>query len=361
MLRALTVPLRAIVTLLDRVRFVLDESPVAVSATARRVRTAAAALMVIYAITQFAGGGMGLITGLLVTIMALVVGSGKIGLFARDWAPVLAMMAIYGAAFELAAKLGMPTWYAPQIDVDRAIGFGHVPSVWLQQELGASHNQVLAVASAIAYASHYYFPVLLGMYLWWYHRETAFFGLMYGLLTALFLSTVVFVLAPTAPPWLAADRGMLPPIHDVVKMGLLDLRLDALANHKGDPNLYLTRAAFPSVHAAWPVISLLVVMRNRIPVWVRVATLLQLVAVWFAIVYAGEHYLADVLGGTAIGVVSWMLVERYHGRVTAAVLGGSPPPSTALAAAGEVVVVRSTLPLAAEPAEAGATTADPHV
>ena len=232
----------------------------------------------------------------------------------------------------------MPTWYAPRIDVDRAIGFGHVPSVWLQQELGASHNQVLAVASAIAYASHYYFPVLLGLYLWWYHRETAFFGLMYGLLTALFLSTVVFVLAPTAPPWLAADRGMLPPIHDVVKMGLLDLRLDALANHKGDPNLYLTRAAFPSVHAAWPVISLLVVMRNRIPAWVRVATLLQLVAVWFAIVYAGEHYLADVLGGTVIGVVSWMLVERYHGRVTAAVLGGSPQPPTALAAAGEVVV-----------------------
>ena len=176
---------------------------------------------------------MGLITGLLVTIMALVVGSGKIGLFARDWAPVLAMMAIYGVAFELAAKLGMPTWYAPQIDVDRAIGFGHVPSVWLQQELGASHNQVLAVASAIAYASHYYFPVLLGLYLWWYHRETAFFGLMYGLLTALFLSTVVFVLAPTAPPWLAAERGMLPPIHDVVKMGLLDLRLDCTRQPQG--------------------------------------------------------------------------------------------------------------------------------
>ena len=62
-----------------------------------------------------------------------------------------------------------------------------------------------------------------------------------------------------------------------------------------------------------------------------------------------------------IGVVSWMLVERYHGRVTAAVLGASPQPPTALAAAGEVVVVRSTLPLAAEPADAGATTADPHV
>jgi len=354
-LYALAAPLRLTVSLLDRVRYVLDESPIAVSATARRVRIVVAAGLLAYAAVLFVGGGMGLLAGLVVSIIALVVGSGKMGLFARDWAPVAVMMGIYGIAFELAAKLGMPTWYSPQIDADRVLGLGHVPSIWLQQELGAAHNQTLAVAAAVAYASHYYFPVLLGLYVWWYHRETAFFSLMYGLLTALFLATIVYVLAPTAPPWLAAERGMLPPIHDVVKMGLLDLRLDALADHKGDPNLYLTRAAFPSVHAAWPVVSLLVVMRYRVSVWARVATLAQLAIVWFAIVYAGEHYAIDVVAGTAFGAVAFVLVERFHGRLTAAALGRDAEPAPVT---DEVVVVRQVLAPEQAPSAVGQAPGD---
>src|SRR5690242_19729951 len=87
-LYALAAPLRLTVSLLDRVRYVLDESPIAVSATARRVRIVVAAGLLAYAAVLFVGGGMGLIAGLVVSIIALVVGSGKMGLFARDWAPV---------------------------------------------------------------------------------------------------------------------------------------------------------------------------------------------------------------------------------------------------------------------------------
>ena len=88
------------------------------------------------------------------------------------------------------------------------------------------------------------------------------------------------------------------------------------------------------------VVSLLVVMRYPVSVWARVATLAQLAIVWFAIVYAGEHYAIDVVAGTAFGAVAFVLVERFHGRLTAAALGRDAEPAPVT---DEVVVVRQVL------------------
>jgi len=335
-------PLRLVARLLDRVEFLLDESPVAVSSTARRVRMATAAAAVLYGLTLIASGGLQLVAGAVVIAVAAIVASGRLGLFTRDWAPVFAMMAVYGGAFAAAASLNMPTWYRPQLEADRVLGLGHVPSVWLQHQLDASHNAPMAVWTACAYASHYYFPIMLGLYVWWRHRDDGFFDLIYGYLAALALATVVFVLAPTAPPWLAAQRGLLPPLHDVVKTGLLDLHLNTLADHKGDPHLYLTRAAFPSVHAAWPTVSLLVVLRHRMPRPVVALVLLQLVSVWFAIVYGGEHYVSDVIAGALVAVLAVALVSRYRDRVAEAIRRPADRPALP-AAEPDVVVVRTTI------------------
>ncbi|HEY0387505.1 MAG TPA: phosphatase PAP2 family protein [Gaiellales bacterium] len=342
MFRTATVPLRLIARVLDRVQFLLDDSPVALSRTARRVRLAVAALAVGYGVMLLASGGLRLVAGAVVIAVAAVVAAGRLGLFARDWAPAFGMMAVYGVAFAAAASLNMPTWYGPQIEADRLLGLGHVPSVWLQQHLDAAHSQGLAVWTASAYASHYYFPVMLGLYVWWRHRDDGFFDLIYGYLTALVLATVVFVLAPTAPPWLASERGLLPPLHDVVRSGLLDLHLTTLADHKGDPHLYLTRAAFPSVHAAWPMVSLLVAFRHRLPRPVQALVVLQLASVWFAIVYGGEHYVSDVLAGALVAVVATMLVERHRERLARAVFDRDGVRAVG-PADPEVVVVRTRL------------------
>ena len=332
-------PLRLVARLLDRVEFLLDESPIAKSATARGVRMAVAAAAVVYGLTLLAAGGLRLVAGAAVISIAAIVFSGRLGLFTRDWAPVFAMMAVYGGAFATAASLNMPTWYRPQIEADRVLGLGHVPSVWLQQHLDASHNGALAVWSACAYASHYYFPIMLGLYVWWRHRDNGFFDLIYGYLAALVIATVVFVLAPTAPPWLAAQRGLLPHLHDVVKTGLLDLRLNTLADHKGDPHLYLTRAAFPSVHAAWPTVSLLVVLRHRLPRWVAACVLVQLASVWFAIVYGGEHYVSDVIAGALVALAAVAVVSCYRERLANAIV----PPAGTPELEPEVVVVHTRL------------------
>jgi membrane-associated phospholipid phosphatase len=314
----LTAPLRGMAAVLGRVRYVIDESPLALSRAGRRLRWATAALLVAYGLFDITSGGITVLVGALVIGVAYIVLVGRMGEFIRDWAGVVVMILVYGSAFEVAAKLNMPTWYSPQIDADRVLGLGQIPTVWLQHNLHGSADGTLAVATALAYASHYYWPLALGVYIWWNQRDRGFFDLMCGYLVVLVLGTVVFVLAPTAPPWLASERGLLPPLRDVVKTGLLDLHLSSLAENARDPNLYLTRAAFPSIHAGWPVISLLVTIRHRLPRWVQGLALLQLVTVWFAIVYSGEHYVTDVIAGALVGVLAFALVIRYRERVTKA-------------------------------------------
>lgn len=333
----MTAPFRGMAAALGRAHYVVDESPLALSAAGRRLRWGTTALLIAYALYEITQGGAKALLGGLVLGLACIVVSGRMGEFIRDWAGVFVMILVYGSAFEVAASLNLPTWYTPQIDADRLLGFGQVPTVWLQQNLHGSVEGPLAVASALAYASHYYWPLALGMYIWWNQRDRGFFDLMCGYLTMLVLGTVVFVLAPTAPPWLASDRGLLPPLRDVIKSGLLDLHLSSLADNARDPNLYLTRAAFPSIHAGWPVISLAVTIRHRLPRWVQGLALLQLVSVWFAIVYSGEHYVSDVIAGALVGALAFALVVRYRDRVTAALFSRPAVPVEAVAAP-EIVV-----------------------
>ena len=116
--------------------------------------------------------------------------------------------------------------------------------------------------------------------------------LLYGIVMVSFLAEIAFLLAPTAPPWLAAEHGLIPPVDPVLKNSLTDLGLDELAKAKGDAGLYNVVAAVPSLHAAWPMIGLLVIRKYHLPRWLFWTQLVLTVGVCFAIVYTGEHYVA---------------------------------------------------------------------
>jgi hypothetical protein len=133
---------------------------------------------------------------------------------------------------------------------------------------------------------------------------------MFGLLAVTVLGEMTFVLAPTAPPWLAAQHGLIPPVDHVAKQGLYDLHLTKLAVREGNPQSYNIVAAMPSLHAGFPIVSLLVAIRYGLGRWVRALLALQFVAVVFAIVYMGEHYVVDALVGVAYALVASYVVDR---------------------------------------------------
>lgn len=246
---------------------------------------------------------------LFVFMLATALYANRGGRFLRDWGLVVAGISAYGLAGGFAEQLDFKVHYTPQIDADKVIGFGTVPTLWLQEHLYSGRTGPLEIFSTALYLSHFFVPLVLGFYLWWRLRK-AFTELMFGLLAVSILAEITFVLAPTAPPWLAAEDGLLPPVHHIIKLGLSDLGLGAVAALDGDPARYNIVAAVPSLHAAFPVICLAVMLAYRLPRWAIALESFHVAGVFFAIVYTGEHYVFDAFAGSVYAVVAWSLVHR---------------------------------------------------
>lgn len=236
------------------------------------------------------------------------------GRFVRDWLPVVLGVFAYRLSGQLAHRLDLPVHYTPQIDAERLLGFGTLPTVWLQDHLYAGATGALEVFSVLMYLSHYVAPFLLAFVLWW-RRSQGFSDLMLCLLTVTALAEVTFLLAPTAPPWLAAEHGLIGPVHPILERGLYDLHLTGLADMKGSATAYNIVAAVPSLHVAWPVIGLIVMRRHGFPMAAQAAQAMLVLGVVFAVVYTGEHYAVDALVGVVYAVcASWLVQRALRGR-----------------------------------------------
>jgi hypothetical protein len=313
-LLAVAWPIRRGLKALDRLVVILDGSPHAQSPAGVRLRRILAALISIYGavlwVQEVRSGGIFSPAGFLMMVMALALYSNRGGRFLRDWLPIFLATAAYIISSRAIPTLGVPIHYKPQLEIDRLIGFGSDPTVWLQSRLYHGVTGPLETFSIVMYISHFIAPLLLAAVLWTAFSSRGFTDLFFGILIVSVLGDITFLLLPTAPPWMAGDLGFLPPVHHIIREGLPDLGLGQLAAHKDKPGTYNLVAAVPSLHAAWPVIGLLVIKTYRLPRWLFALQALQLAGVLFAIVYTGEHYVVDAVAGIAYAIVSWRIVMR---------------------------------------------------
>ncbi len=283
-----------------------------------RVRRAVALLFLAYAavlVSERLRHGSPPTLGQTVLVMfAIAVFVGKGGRFVRDLLPIAMGLISYGLMTTYAQKLSFGVHYLPQIRIDRVIGLGTVPTVWLQSHLYSGGTGVLEVFSVLMWLSHFTVPLVLGFALWLTGRQSAFAVLMCSLLGVLVLGEITFVLAPTAPPWLAAQHGDLAGVHHLMKQSLAGMHLGGIARIDGDPKHYNIVAALPSLHAAFPLVCLLVARHFGLPRWLQAALVLQFLGVAFAIVYTGEHYVVDVLAGLLYGYVIFRLIVALLDR-----------------------------------------------
>jgi len=227
----------------------------------------------------------------------------------RDWGLVLVCFLGYAAGANALPDIGMDVHFTPQIDAERFLFFGHLPTIWLQQHLHHGTGP-LEVFSILMYLSHFVVPGLLASLIWLYWPGRGFGDLLFGILLVSLLGEITFFLAPTAPPWMASDMGYIPHVDHVIRQGLYDLGLDSVADRKDAAGSYNLVAAVPSLHAAWPVIGLLVIRKHGLPHWLFGAQALQALGVAFAVVYAGEHYAVDVMAGVLYALVAWWILGR---------------------------------------------------
>src|SRR5260370_23327895 len=154
---------------------------------------------------------------------------------------------------------------------------------------------------------HVLLPVAVGAWLWAKDR-VAFrnFGLTLVVLCG--LAFVTYVVAPTAPPWLAQPAAVRHVIEDAIQRSSVPSSLVWLYSQH-DYTLY---AAFPSLHAGFPVVA-------AVAVWGQsrnAGALLWLwaVLVWVVVVFLCEHYVADVIGGIVYAVIAIAIARTISTR-----------------------------------------------
>jgi membrane-associated phospholipid phosphatase len=235
---------------------------------------------------------------LLLVMVPLALLTGRFVAFLRDWVPFIALFLGYEALAGVAPKLGLTPHIYGMVRVERDLFFGRSPNQVLQAHLG--DLRWLAIACTIVYFCHFLYPLLVGLVLWLVNRK-AFLFYVVALLAMSFVAFVVFLLYPTAPPWYAHNVGALPGVHDLVSRSLPSKVSPYFRQLDAD-----RVAAFPSLHAAYPTLGALALWRmNRRTVYFTVPWCL---IVWFSVIFLGEHYAIDVIGGVALAVVSWLVM-----------------------------------------------------
>ena len=246
-----------------------------------------------------------------------------------DWLPFTAALVLYDFSRGAADSLGVPVHFTPQIDVDKFLFAGTVPTVWLQHHLiTPGYIRWYEVPVTLVYLSHFIVPVTVAA-VFWVRDRARFVSYAQRFVTLAFVGCATYIAFPAAPPWLGAEHGLLPELVRSSGRGLSLLHLSTasklLANGQATANPV---AAVPSLHAAYATLVVLALWPHASSRW-RAVLAAYPVAMGFALVLTAEHYVADVvLGwGYAFAVVAlwrWIDAARTRRR-TAAVSGAGSP------------------------------------
>jgi len=252
---------------------------------------------------------------------AVLLGRGR--LFLRDWLPFVALLLAYELMRGLADNVGFPVHIADMIAVERLVSLGQVPTELLQSALHPAVGvDLIAEVATVIYMLHFALPLATGFVLW-VGRRTHYYDFVAALIVLSLSAFVTYVIMPTAPPWYAAQVGMLngPDGHAAISYLKPDA-FDTLAKAFGFAGDYIYTytfygvnpngfAAWPSLHVGYPFLTFLVLRRafGRIG-WLAFAYTL-LVA--FSVMYTGDHWIIDCVGGMAFAYISFYAVT--HARV----------------------------------------------
>jgi hypothetical protein len=220
-----------------------------------------------------------------------------------EWLPLFALLVLYDflrGAVEVAPD---QAHVAPQVAADKLLGAGQIPTVWLQHHLwNRTHLHWYDVAAWAVYMTHFFAVWVVAAVLWRLDRRRfrRYAVLTITLTLAAFLT---YWLYPAQPPWLhdAGVARIVPTVWD-------HLGVPAMQSVYEDGRLVNTVAAMPSLHAAYPFMLLLFFWSSAGRV-VRTGLSLYTLAMAFALVYGGEHFVADILAGWAMAGAAYALTH----------------------------------------------------
>jgi membrane-associated phospholipid phosphatase len=249
-------------------------------------------------------------------LSAVLVIGGRFAL--SSWLPLLALLLAYELMRGLADDAGFPLHMQDLIVAERLLTLGHMPVQMVQEAFysGTGLDPAALLATAV-YIIHFIIPIVTGLVLWLW-RRAHFHDYMAGLIVLSLAAFVTYLLLPAAPPWYAAEQGLLagadgaptveylkPEVFAAVAgaLGLDGTLVFSSVFYTASPN---DVAAWPSLHVAYPFLAFLFLRRafGRIAWTVFAYTLL----VAFSVVYLGDHWVHDCIAGLAFAYIAYYAI-----------------------------------------------------
>jgi len=235
--------------------------------------------------------------------------------FFKEWSIPIALFYLYeflrGRAYDIAHWLNRPLLNEILVATERKIFTigGDIPTVFLQYSLSnaPSGNFLPNWYDFILfffYTSFFWFWLVVGFVIWRKSKDI-FKRYIYGLVGFSLVDTLIYIFFPSAPPWYAAQVGLLPPLQRIMLIhDYFSSKYVNLVGTYGNNDF----AAWPSHHAAWSFYASIFLIgvfgKKMLPFLV-----IPLVIV-FATWYGAEHYVIDSLAGFAIaGLAYWIITK----------------------------------------------------
>ena len=317
---------------------------------ARRIAVATWAAIVVYrtVTTGFAFNRELLLLYICTGLLAASIGQARRMLYViRDWLPFALVLVAYDFSRGAARMIGRPTMWHWQVDVDRWMFFGTIPTVWLQERLKLPYPPWWEIVISSVYMSFFILPYVVAAVLWLRDRQEwkAFARLFVGLS---FAALIMYALLPAAPPWAAArctaadvaggpsdPRCMFRPARGVPDGGLLG----ALQTTQDGANSWVERivgrgwgklnlhsasalidqgqasvnlvAAIPSLHAGLTA-AVTAFLWTRVQRKWRPLLAAYVVVMAFTLVYTAEHYVVDILLGWVLAAAVLLVIRCFE-------------------------------------------------
>lgn len=247
----------------------------------------------------------------------------------RDAAIFIAMWLAYDESRGVADRLGFPIQVESVRNIDRFLFLGTDPVVWLQAHFyeGADSIRWYDVLGSVVYYSHFIVPPVTIAVLYIVNRRQ-WVRYMQRFGTVLFIACAMFIVLPTAPPWMAAggknrvglDLDILPPLRRPTGNGWRHLGLDAFVKAWDTGRDWANQvAAMPSLHSAFALFVVVFFFRWITDWRIRAVMLLYPLVMAVALMYFAEHYLIDAIIGWAVVGLSFLIWNRVERRGAAAV------------------------------------------
>jgi membrane-associated phospholipid phosphatase len=228
------------------------------------------------------------------------------------WTTYAISFATFVVLRRLADNTGMPWQHTYVIAADRTIGLGSIPTVVFQRMwYSAATPTPLDHFTVGMHLSYYLVPPAVGIILW-YFNQVVFERYMFAISATYLVGLLVHFALPTVPPWMAGHRGYAEPIARVLydRLNTEWPSFYRFGNSVAGGN---DVAAMPSLHmgaAFLAAVGLTRIGRTVAPLGIAYA-----LAMGFSLVYTGEHYVTDLLGGILIAGASWLIAPQVLARL----------------------------------------------